>query len=109
MVNGVESGLQYPDPSQGKGGRNLPTVVPNPPALGGLSFVNIGTATPGSVAVTGDGAAAKIDMKASGWDINEAGDGFTFLAMPTAGDLDVSARYVTGPTTNSLLYRYKSR
>jgi hypothetical protein len=101
VADGVESGLQYPEPSQGKGGRNLPTVVPDPPVLGILSLINIGTATPGSVTVTGDGAAAKIDMQAGGWDINEAGDGFSFLAMSQAGDQDVSVRCVSGPTTNA--------
>jgi len=96
-VGGVESLLQMPEPSNDRGGRNHASVTPNPPVLGGLSLLNIGTADPGSVTVTGEGAAAVVTMKAGGWDIWEESDGFAFLAMPMAGDVDISARFVKGP------------
>jgi hypothetical protein len=111
VVNGVESGLQTPLP-QVRATRTdtqdafdsdgtaliLPFVAPNAPVLGGFQLMNIGTATPGSVTVTGSGPDAKITLKAGGWDIWEGADGFAFLAMPMSGDLDVSARFVKGPT-----------
>ena len=101
VVDGVESLKTMPEPVAEAHGDNTTVVVPMAPVLGGLSLVNIGTGDPGSVSVAGDGANAVVTMKAGGWDIWEQSDGFAFLAMPTAGDLDVSARYIMGPTTNS--------
>jgi hypothetical protein len=40
-------------------------------------------------------------MKASGWDLYQSGDGGSFLAVPIAGDLDISARFMTGPTATA--------
>jgi hypothetical protein len=101
-VGGVESLLQMPEPSNDRGGRNHASVTPNPPVVLGegvaLSLLNIGTATPGEVSVSGTGAASVVTMKAGGWDIWEEADGFAFLAMPMAGDVEISARFVKGPT-----------
>jgi hypothetical protein len=98
VVGGVESLLQMPEPSNNRGERNHASVTPNPPVLGGLSLVNIGTATQGEVSVSGEGANAVVTMKAGGWDIWEESDGFGFLAMPMAGDTEISARFVKGPS-----------
>jgi hypothetical protein len=102
VVDGVESGIQLPEPNAGAQNHILPSVVPGAPVLNGFSLVNIGTASPGTATLTSgtDLASAAIHMKASGWDIYQAADGFSFLAMPMAGDLDVSARFVKGPTTD---------
>jgi hypothetical protein len=97
VVDGVESLMQMPEPVAESHGDNAATVVPMAPVLGGLSLVNIGTGDPGSVSVSGDGANAVVTMKAGGWDIWEQSDGFAFLAMPMAGDVDISARFVKGP------------
>jgi hypothetical protein len=108
VLNGAESGKAVPTPTMGNNNMasdNTGVVVPNAPiaALGGLVLYNIGTDTPGSVTLTSgtDLASAAIHMKASGFDIWEAGDGFSFLAMPMAGDLDVSANFVKGPTEDA--------
>jgi hypothetical protein len=98
VVGGVESLLQMPEPSNDRGGRNTTSITPNPPILGGLSLVNIGTETQGEVSVSGEGASAVVTMKGGGWDIWEENDGFAFLAMPMAGDIDISARFVKGPS-----------
>jgi hypothetical protein len=102
VVNGVESGIQVPEPNRTSLNRILPTVVPGPPVLNGFSLVNIGTASPGTATLTSgtDLASAVIHMKASGWDIYQESDGFSFLAMPMGGDVDLSARFVKGPTTD---------
>jgi hypothetical protein len=86
--------------NQNSGTWNTGVVVPNAPILGGLNLYNIGTDSPGTVTITSgtDLASAAIHMKASGFDIWQAGDGFSFLAMPMTGDLDVQARFVKGPT-----------
>jgi hypothetical protein len=98
VVGGVESLLQMPEPSNDRGERNHASITPNAPVLGGLSLLNIGTATQGSVSVSGEGANAVVTMKAGGWDIWEESDGFGFLAMPMAGDTEISARFVKGPS-----------
>jgi len=103
VVNGVESGIQVPEPTRTDTlNRLLPSVVPGPPVLNGFGLVNIGTASPGTATLTSgtDLASAVIHMKASGWDIYQESDGFSFLAMPMGGDVDLSARFVKGPTTN---------
>lgn len=107
VLNGVESPLQTPLPmvvatredvredfDATEAGLITPFVVPGPPVLGGFNIVNIGTATAGSVTVDGN----KFVFRAGGWDIWEGADGFSFLAMPMAGDLDVQARFLRGPT-----------
>jgi hypothetical protein len=108
VLNGTESAKAVPEPTMGNNNSasdNTGVVVPNAPiaALGGLVVYNVGTDTPGTVTLTSgtDLASAAIHMKASGFDIWEAGDGFSFLAMPMAGDLDVSARFVKGPTEDA--------
>lgn len=108
VSGGAESAKAVPFPMMGtanSGTFNTGVVVPNAPnpALGGLVLYNIGTDTPGTVTVSSgtDLASAAIHMKASGFDIWEGGDGFSFLAMPMAGDLDVQARFVKGPTEDA--------
>jgi hypothetical protein len=103
VVNGVESGLQLPMPNNEARGDILPSVVPGPPVLAGFTLVNIGTASPGTVTLTSgtDLASAVIHMKASGYDIYNESDAFSFLAMPMSGDVDISARFVKGPTEDT--------
>jgi hypothetical protein len=103
VVDGVESGIQLPEPTASAQNTLLPNVVPGPPVLAGFTFVNIGTASTGTVTLTSgkDLASAAIHLKASGWDMYQQADGFSFLAMPMAGDLDVSARFVKGPTEDA--------
>jgi hypothetical protein len=107
VVNGVEGPLALPLPSvlvddlgttQPAGGIGL--AVPNPPTAGGLQLYTFGTNTPGTVTVTGTGAAASYDLKFGGADFWESGDGGSMLAMPLAGDLDMSLRLVQGATDN---------
>jgi len=102
VVNGVESGLQMPMPNNEARNDILPSVTPGAPVVAGFTLVNIGTASPGSATLTSgtDLASAVIHMKASGWDMYNESDGFSLLAMPMSGDLDVSARFVKGPTTD---------
>jgi len=96
-VGGVESPMVLPEPTT-NGGIGL--VTPNAPIGNGLQLYTVGTATPGSLTVTGDGAAAVYSMKVGGWDFWEGGDGFSMLAMPMEGNLDVSLRLLEGPTDN---------
>jgi hypothetical protein len=99
VVNGVESPMALPLPSVlAAGGIGL--VIPNPPVGGGLQLYTFGTNDPGTVTVTGTGAAAQYAFKVGGADFWESGDGGSMLAMPMAGDLDVSLRLVQGPTDN---------
>jgi hypothetical protein len=100
VVNGVESALQLPQPNSNNqnGQRRIGTAVPGPAVLGGLHMYNIGIDDPVSLTVTGDGPDAKIDFKATGTNIWQNGDGVPFLAIPIEGDVDVSARFITGPT-----------
>jgi hypothetical protein len=98
VVNGVESLMAAPEPVAEAHGDNNAIVVPMAPVLGGLSLLNIGTGDPGSITVTGEGANAVVTMKAGGWDIYQEADGFGFLAMPIEGDVEISARFVKGPS-----------
>ncbi|MFL6110691.1 MAG: fibronectin type III domain-containing protein, partial [Catenulispora sp.] len=52
VVDGVESGIQLPEPNAGAQNHILPSVVPGPPVLIGFSLVNIGTASPGTATLT---------------------------------------------------------
>jgi hypothetical protein len=103
LVNGVESGVQMPLPNNADRGTIMPSVVPAPPVVAGFTLVTVGTASPGSATLTSgtDLASAVIHMKASGWDMYNESDGFSMLAMPMSGDLDVSARFVKGPTEDA--------
>jgi Fibronectin type III domain len=106
VLNGKEGAKTPPEPGRATGAAySSGIVVPAAPipALGGLALYNIGTESPGTVSLTSgtDLASAAIHMKASGVDIWEESDGFSFLAMPMAGDLDVSARFVKGPTEDA--------
>jgi len=96
-VGGVESPMVLPEPTT-NGGIGL--VTPNAPIGNGLQLYTVGTSTPGSLSVTGDGAAAVYSFKVGGWDFWEGGDGFSMLAMPMEGNLDVSLRLLEGPTDN---------
>jgi hypothetical protein len=100
VVNGVESALQLPQPNSNNqnGQRRIGTAVPGPAVLGGLQMFNIGIDDPVSLTVAGDGPDAKINFKATGTNIWQNGDGAPFLAMPIEGNVDVSARFVSGPS-----------
>jgi len=99
-VNGVESPLAFPEPNSNtqNGFRAIGIAVPGPTVLGGLQLYHIGTIDQATVAVTGEGDAAKLNFHAGGTNIWESGDGAAFLAMPIEGDFDVSAQFVSGPT-----------
>jgi hypothetical protein len=99
VVNNVESPLALPLPSVLSAG-GIGMAIPNPPVEGGLQLYTFGTNDPGTVSVTGTGAAAVYQFKVGGADFWESGDGGSMLAMPMAGDLDVSLRLVQGPTDN---------
>jgi hypothetical protein len=103
VVNGVESGVQMPLPNNADRGTIMPSVVPAPPVVSGFTLVTVGTASPGTATLTSgtDLASAVIHMKASGWDMYNESDGFSMLAMPMAGDVDISARFVKGPTEDT--------
>jgi hypothetical protein len=100
VVNGVESGLQTPQPNSNNqnGLRRIGVAIPNPAVLGGLQLYQIGNDDPVSVTVTGEGPSAKINFKASGTNVWQSGDGVPFLGMPIEGNVDISARFVSGPT-----------
>jgi hypothetical protein len=78
-------------------------VVPQTPVklagMDGFYGYNIGTDFPGSHKI--DATAGTITMTGSGWDINNPADGFYFLAVPVKGDVTVTARIVSGPTTTA--------
>jgi hypothetical protein len=99
-LNGVESGMQFPEPnSNGQSGfRAIGVAVPGPAILGGLQLYHVGTIDVATVSVTGEGDAAKLNFHAGGTNIWNSGDGAAFLAMPIEGDFDVSAQFVSGPT-----------
>lgn len=100
VINGVESGLQMPEPNSNNqnGQRRVGVAIPGPALLGGLQLYHIGLHEPASIQVTGEGAAAKITFRAAGTNVWQTGDGIPFLAIPIEGDLDISARFVKGPT-----------
>jgi hypothetical protein len=103
IVGGTESEQAGPQPTHRDppGGEKVVVVPQAPVKVGGIDgFVGhtIGTDFPGSHTVAADGS---ITMKASGWDIWEASDGFYFLATPMSGDLTITARVVSGPTETS--------
>jgi hypothetical protein len=100
VVGGVESPLAIPLPAVLSTSGGIGMAVPEPAVEGGLQLYTFGTNTPGTVTVTGAGAAAKYDFMVGGADFWEAGDGGSMLAMPMAGDLDVSLRLVQGVTDN---------
>jgi hypothetical protein len=100
VVNGIESPMAMPLPAVLSSAGGIGAAVPNAPIDNGLQLYTFGTNTPGAVTVTGTGATAKYDFKVGGADFWEAGDGGSMLAMPMAGDLDVSLRLVQGPTDN---------
>jgi hypothetical protein len=99
VVNGLESPLALPLPCVLSAG-GIGMAIPEPAVEGGLQLYTFGTNDPGTVTVTGTGAAAVYQFKVGGADFWEAGDGGSMLAMPMAGDLDVSLRLVQGPTDN---------
>jgi hypothetical protein len=102
VVNGVESGLQMPEPNSNNqnGQRRIGMLIPGPavPVAGGLQMHYIGIDDPATATVTGTGDAAKITFRAAGTNVWQTGDGVPFLAIPVEGDVDVSARLVSGPT-----------
>jgi len=100
VVNGVESPMALPLPAVLSTSGGIGMAVPQPAVEGGLQLYTFGTNTPGTVTVTGTGAAAKYDFMIGGADFWEAGDGGSMLAMPMSGDLDVSLRLVQGVTDN---------
>jgi hypothetical protein len=105
IVDGKESAPAGPNPTHRDppGGTNTCVVPQKPTQLAGAGTaefygMTIGTNFPGSHSVAANGA---ITLKASGWDIWEASDGFYYLATPMAGDITMTARIVSGPTETS--------
>jgi hypothetical protein len=105
IVDGKESAAVGPNVTHRDppGGTSACVIPQKPTALAGAPGADfygftIGTNFPGSHSVDASGV---ISMKASGWDIWEASDGFYFLATPMAGNITIDARIVSGPTETS--------
>jgi hypothetical protein len=96
VLNGVESALALPFPTQG--GRGIGMAIPMVPLENGMVLHTIGTNDPGTVTVEGTGRDAKYTFQVGGFDFWEAGDGGSILAVPMEGNLDVSLRLLEGPT-----------
>jgi hypothetical protein len=100
VVNNVESPLALPLPCVLSSTAGIGMAIPEPAVEGGLQLYTFGTITPGTVTVTGTGAAAVYQFHVGGADFWEASDGGSMLAMPMAGDVDIALRLVKGPTDN---------
>jgi hypothetical protein len=105
IVGGAETDPVGPSDNDPMGA--LVAVVPQTPVklagMDGFYGYNIGTDLPGShtIATDPNTGATTITMSGSGWDINSPADGFYFLAAPVKGDITVTARIVSGPTTTA--------